>query len=462
MNVTDPTGEIRRAIGFSVAALGLVVLLGGTPGSAHAASPELVKPEKKGLLFKKKSVRLSSTGPLRLRSNAKTLLRFRVPSGWKGSRVGLSLPASRSSSRGISIKRVSVRWKGRTPVRATATRSGKEVRSGKVSRGIPISLDLTPLFRPGQTVDLRISLLGGKSPRFRRLPNLVRLPSGLGAGSTATIAATGDISCHPGSKDWNGGRGTKDACRQADVARLVRPSDDAILLLGDVDQTEGTLTQFRSGFDRSWGHLSDRFRPTPGNHEYRTPDAAGYFEYFGGLGVETGGIGSGYYSFDLGAWRVLSVNSRCKFVPCGAGSKQEVWFRAELEAARSQGKCTLAFWHYPVASGGAFGDTEAVLPLWQAFHELGGDVLLTGHDHNYQRFGPLDAKVRPSGDGPLSWVVGTGGRSHRNATYRAGAESLITGRFGILRMHLHDDYFGWKWVGLTGSQRDAGTAPCRA
>lgn len=444
-----------------LAMVALVALVGVAPEYSDAGGPDVVKPEKKGLLFKKKSVRLSSKGPLLLRSRAKTVLRFRVPSRWKGSRIGLSFPASRVASRGVSIERVSVKWKGQTPMRASTTRSGKEVRSGKVPRRVPIRLDLTPLFRPGQTVDLRIALLGGKAPKFRQLPHMVRLPAGLKTGSTATLAATGDISCHPGSRDWNGGRGTKDACRQADVARLVRPSDDAILLLGDVDQTEGTLTQFESGFHRSWGHLSDRFRPTPGNHEYRTPDAAGYFEYFEGLGVETGGIGAGYYSFDLGAWTVLSVNSRCKLVPCRPGSKQEAWFRAELEAARDEGKCTLAFWHYPVASGGTFGDTAAVRPLWQAFHELGGDVLLTAHDHNYQRFGPLDAEVRPSGDGPLSWVVGTGGRSHRNATYRAGAESLITGRFGLLRMYLHDDYFGWKWVGLTGSQRDTGTAPCR-
>jgi hypothetical protein len=135
-----------------------------------------------------------------------------------------------------------------------------------------------------------------------------------------------------------------------------------------------------------------------------------------------------------------------------------------LETARSEGKCTLAFWHYPVASGGDFGDTKAVLPLWRSFHELGGDILLTGHDHNYQRFGPLDANVAPSDEGPLSWVVGTGGRSLRNATTRpgGGTRSLITGRFGLLRMFLHDDSFGWKWVGLTGAQRDAGTAPCRA
>lgn len=446
------------------AVLGAATLSGIETGPSVASAPQELKPVEKGLLFTNRASRLASTGPLSLRPNAQTLLRFRVPQSWEGSRVGIVFPPSLTSSRGISLKRVAVTWEERVPMRASSPRAGREIRSGKVPRGVEVKLDVSSILRPGRSSDLRIALIGGKAPDFPGLPHLIRLPSGLKETASATLAATGDIACHPGTPKWNGGRGTKTRCRQADVAGLVRPSDDAILLLGDVDQAEGTVGQFRSGFDLSWGHLADRFHPTPGNHEYRTPDAAGYFQYFEELGVETGGIGAGYYAFDLGAWRVLSVNSRCKFVPCSTGSRQESWFRNELETALRQGKCTLAFWHYPVASGGTFGDTEAVLPLWRRFHELGGDVLLTAHDHNYQGFGPLDGNVMPSDDGPLSWVVGTGGRSLRNATARqgGGTRSLITGHFGLLRMFLYEDSFAWKWVGLTGSQRDTGTAPCRA
>jgi len=247
------------------------------------------------------------------------------------------------------------------------------------------------------------------------------------------------------------------------VAGLVADRDEAVLLLGDVQYPDGTLAQFRAGFDPTWGHLADRLRPTPGNHEYYTSGAEGYFDYFDGLGVEVGERGAGYYGFELGEWSVVSLNSNCSSVACETGSPQETWLRTRLAEARTAERCTLAFWHHPAASSGYHGSQSRVGDLWSTFVELGGDVLLTGHDHHYERFSRLDEDLRPTGDGPLSWVIGTGGKSMRDVSSPIdGSARIIDDAFGLLRLELFEDSFAWEWSGLGGAGADSGTTSCRA
>jgi 3',5'-cyclic AMP phosphodiesterase CpdA len=204
-------------------------------------------------------------------------------------------------------------------------------------------------------------------------------------------------------------------------------------------------------------------RPTPGNHEYFTPGAAGYFDYFAGLGIETGGAGDGYYAFDLGDWTFLSLNSNCSSVPCEAGSEQERWLREQLAEAHLAERCTLAFWHHPRASSGSHGSQSRVADLWATFVEQGGDLVLAGHDHHYERFGPLDAEANPTDDGPISWVVGTGGKSLRSASPPiAGSARVIDDAYGLIRMELGPDSFEWEWVGLGDEGADSGAGTCRS
>lgn len=324
---------------------------------------------------------------------------------------------------------------------------------------------------PGRAATIRIEAAPGTRALLRRIPYLFAVsPSPEPPpepepepGDAVQLSAVGDIACSPDSSQWNGGAGTASECRQADVADLVSDQDEAVLLLGDVQYPDGTLAQFQAGFDPSWGHLADRLKPTPGNHEYYTSGASGYFDYFDDLGVETGGSGMGYYEFDLGEWTILSLNSNCSSVACGAGSQQETWFRERLSRARTAERCTLAFWHHPAASSGVHGNQARVADLWSAFVELGGDVLLTGHDHHYERFAMLDSGLSETDDGPLSWVVGTGGKSLRSVSSPSpGTERLIDDAYGLVRFELAAESFSWQWSGVGGARTDSGSSSCRA
>lgn len=203
--------------------------------------------------------------------------------------------------------------------------------------------------------------------------------------SAAVIVAAGDIACGDDSP-------SRAACDHDDVARVIRGvRADAVLLLGDIQYENGTRDEFERHFDRSWGAFKSIIWPAPGNHEYRTPGAAGYFDYFNGVGVASGraGVrGLGYYSLELGDWHLIALNSNCDEIGgCSAGSPQERWLRADLAASRAP--CVLAYWHHPRFSSGGHGDDESVQPLWQALYDHGPAVVLNGHDHDYERTFPM-------------------------------------------------------------------------
>src|SRR6266540_2739287 len=173
----------------------------------------------------------------------------------------------------------------------------------------------------------------------------------------------------------------------------------SIAVLGDIAYPNGSAADFADCFDPPWGRHRPRVRPVPGNHEYQTSGAAAYYDYFG---AAAGDPSKGYYSYDLGAWHVVALNSNCSAVSCSAGSTQEQWLRQDLAAHPAA--CTLAYWHHPRFSSGHNGNATTMSAIWNALHDLGADVVLAGHDHGYQRLGPLDKSGKLAANGMLGQV----------------------------------------------------------
>jgi Bacterial Ig domain/RTX calcium-binding nonapeptide repeat (4 copies)/Calcineurin-like phosphoesterase len=255
-----------------------------------------------------------------------------------------------------------------------------------------------------------------------------------------------------------------------DVAGCTSPGDEAtsaildgqagvVATLGDNAYPDGTPDQFAQCYEPSWGRHKWRTRPSVGNHEYRTPGAAGYFGYFGSAAGEPG---KGYYSYDLGAWHVVVLNSQCwEAGGCEAGAPQEEWLRADLAA--SGASCTLAYWHHARFSSGRIAQLEWTEPLWKALWENGADVVLAGHDHIYERH----ARLAPSGDaspahGIRQFVVGTGGHSHSGIVAPlATSEVRNSDTFGILKLTLREGGYDWLFLPEAGMTfTDAGSESC--
>jgi len=220
----------------------------------------------------------------------------------------------------------------------------------------------------------------------------------------------------------------------------------------------GTLAEFLAVYDQTWGRFQSITQPTVGNHEYGTPGASGYFTYFGS---SAGPSGTGYYSYDVGAWHVVVLNSMCGAVGgCSTGSAQEEWLRTDLAA--SSATCTLAYWHHPRFSSGSHGSAPELEPLWQALYAEGADVVLNGHDHDYERFAPQS----PTGAGdPLGlreFVVGTGGANLVPLEAPiANSEVRSASTFGVLQLTLHASSYDWAFLPETaGGFTDTGQASC--
>jgi len=274
------------------------------------------------------------------------------------------------------------------------------------------------------------------------------------------IAAAGDIACSPLDGSFNGGAGTSTRCRQrATSDLLVGGGFDAVLALGDNQYWEGKLADYLVSFAPSWGRVQSRLRPVPGNHEYMTAGAAGYFDYFGtGVGARS----QGWYSYDLGTWHLVALNSNCAAIGgCGPGSPQLLWLEADLAAHPRA--CTLAYWHHPRFSSGQHGDDSTFDAFWRTLYRFGADVVLVGHDHNYERFAPQDPDAGADPDhGIRELVVGTGGIEQRPfAAIRANSEVRDANGFGVLSLSLHPGGYDWEFLPAAGDAfTDSGTATC--
>lgn len=286
-------------------------------------------------------------------------------------------------------------------------------------------------------------------------------------GADPVIAAAGDTACSTSEAQFNGGLGTANACRQRYTADLLAGANlAAVLPLGDGQHWSGTLAEYRGGYDPTWGRLKAISRPIAGNHDYDTPGASGYFDYFNGIGVATGPAGErgkGWYSWDVGDWHMVALNSECAQIGgCGAGSPQEQWLRADLAAHPA--RCTLAYWHRPLFSSGWTGNTPEMRQIWQDLYDAGADVVLTAHSHTYERFAPQDAAgVADAARGIREFVVGTGGQDHHAlGMIQPNTESVNSTAFGVLKLALHADGYDWQFVPEAGGGgfADSGSGAC--
>lgn len=268
-----------------------------------------------------------------------------------------------------------------------------------------------------------------------------------------TVVAVGDIACRPGQPT------TPLTCQQAATAGLaeqLHPS--AVLALGDEQYQSGSLAGFDDSYAKSWGHLRSITHPVPGNHEYADGKASGYYSYFG---PAAGQPGKGYYSFDLGSWHLVALNAECGFVGgCGPTDPETRWLRADLAAHPAA--CTLAYWHQPRFSSALHGADPTYASWWGVLQAAGAELVLSGHDHDYERFAPQDAAGQADpAHGIVQFVVGTGGRDIY-PFLQVAPNSVIrrAGLFGVLELTLAPGSYRWRFVTLSGATLDSGSATC--
>ena len=287
-----------------------------------------------------------------------------------------------------------------------------------------------------------------------------------GADDTVRVVAAGDIACDPTRPaDPEEGPTVGPTCGHqatSDLALSLRP--DAVLPLGDNVYSNGTLAKYRQYYQPSWGRLDRISHPVPGNHEYITSaesvDGGGYFAYFR---ARAGDVRKGWYSFDLGRWHLIALNGQCPPAGgCGPGSPQERWLRADL-AAHAQDRCVLAYWHEPRFSSGRHGNNRAYRALWDDLHRAGAEIVLNGHDHDYERFAPQTPDGRPDpARGIREFVVGTGGVNLRQfSTVVPNSEVRHNLSFGVLLLELRPDGYNWRFAPTgDGSFSDSGSSTC--
>ncbi|WP_281258391.1 metallophosphoesterase family protein [Nocardioides gansuensis] len=244
------------------------------------------------------------------------------------------------------------------------------------------------------------------------------------------------------------------------TAALLSSTPGTVFTLGDNAYPDGTTADFADCYHPTWGIVKDRTRPVAGNHEYHTTNAAPYYAYFG---AAAGDPTKGWYSYDIGTdWHVVVLNSNCSFVGgCGAGSPQEQWLRADLAA--STRACTVAMWHNPRFSSGIYGDDSSTNAFWQALYQDGAELILTGHEHHYERFAPQNpAGVADPAYGIQQIIVGTGGKDLRWFNTIA-ANSLVRSvtSHGVLKLTLHSASYDWNFLPIPGDAlNDSGTNTC--
>lgn len=362
-----------------------------------------------------------------------------------------------------------------TPTGPNNAKGGPKIKSITVS---PSSATITV----GQTVQLTATVTPGSvsttiswasSNPAAATVSQSGLVSGVAAGST-TISASGSgvtgtssitvTTTPPPNSVVMVGAGDIASCSSSGdeaTALLLDGIAGTVFNLGDNAYDNGTATEFTNCYDPTWGRHKARTMPSPGNHEYGTTDAAGYFGYFGSA---AGDPTKGYYSYDLGDWHVIVLNSNlsCALISCAAGSPQEQWLRADLAANTKA--CTLAYWHHPRFNSGAdHGNDLDVAPLWDALYQYNADVILNGHEHVYERFAPQNPSgVADAARGIRQFTVGTGGRSHYTfGTIQPNSEVRNSTTYGVLKLTLRTSGYDWQFIPVAGSSfTDSGSGAC--
>jgi hypothetical protein len=487
----------RRAAGLSFS-LGLLVALAAalawTP-AARADGRAILTPASG---FVGTSVRVSATGfgrkraatvrvghrrvaAVRTRANGTFRASFKIPAGVRG----LVRVVSRSRSRRVvnffrvataagdpgaseiaSATGTRLRWAPRrAPVAATIGLRGSRFHS---MRRVRITFGDTKVkgTRTGSggrfSTRVVVPALTVGSHRVRVRAGAKQLTFKFAVTPDPLVLAAGDIACDPKSPGFNGGAGTATGCHMRQTSDVILGAKaDAVLALGDNQYEAGTLGNFQASFQPSWGRFKGIIHPAPGNHEYLDQDARGYFDYYG---AQAGDRSKGYYSFDIGSWHLIALNSNCTEpnVHCGIGFAQERWLRADLQTHRN--RCVLAYWHHPYFSSGQSGNSPTMRDLFNALYEARADLVLVAHDHVYERFAPQtpDGQLDLT-NGIRQIVVGTGGRDLHTFKKPAKPNSEVQNAdtFGALSLRLRRDSYEWQFLPEAGRAfRDSGSQLC--
>jgi len=241
----------------------------------------------------------------------------------------------------------------------------------------------------------------------------------------------------------------------AATARALDRIPGTVFTAGDHAYPAGEAKQFNECYDPNWGRHKARTRPAPGNHDYLTQNGGPYYDYFGEL---AGPDRRGYYSYELGTWHIVSMNST---IAAGKGSPQLEWLKKDL--AEHPAPCTLAYWHIPLFSSGAHGGDPHMQEVWKVLYERHADVVINGHDHDYERFAPQNpnGKADPA-RGIREFVVGTGGGGvYKFKRIRPNSEVRNYQSYGVIKLTLRPTDYSWEFVRALGEPfTDSGTAPC--
>jgi acid phosphatase type 7 len=374
----------------------------------------------------------------------------------------LRIYANSASTNGISLYPVSVSSWGETNITySTAPSLGSLfATTGPVSAGTWKEIDVTSLIKSSALVSLALGTPGATAISLASRESGANAPQLIVTTSlsdtSVLLLAAGDIAkCADGTPvPTNGAQITSD---------MLLNATGALFTLGDNSNDAGSPSDYANCFDSTWGRLKSRINPALGNHDqiYGDNQALPYFDYFGAASHPDS---FGYYSLDLGAWHIVVLNAECGVgkVGCGAGSTQEQWLRKDL-AAHSQ-KCTLAIWHQPLFTSGTQAATPGMLAFWQALYDYHAEIILNGHDHNYERFAPQDPQANPDpANGLREFVVGTGGASLdvSSLPLAANEEVRSAAAYGYIQLTLKPDSYAWQFIPQSGKTfTDSGTGVC--
>jgi len=290
------------------------------------------------------------------------------------------------------------------------------------------------------------------NPRTKTVDQAPQRHAAQNGQKTFVLVGAGDIA---GCADLSGAEAT---------AKLIERIPGTIFAAGDLAYQRGTYEEFQRCYEPTWGRFKARTHPAPGNHEYNGSPGNGYFRYWG---KQAGEPGKGYYSYDLGAWHIVVLNTNCGVKGlggCGQGSPEETWLKADIAAHADA--CILAYGHHALFSSGLIAkhaEHPELQIFWQDLHDAHADLILAGHEHSYERFAPQSPEGDPDPEhGIREIVVGTGGRSHSPLGYaKPNSEARDDRTYGVLKLTLSPGKYHWEFIPVEGSKfRDSGTGDC--
>lgn len=394
----------------------------------------------------------------------RSYLRFSVSNTSSISKATLRIYANSALSSGISVNRTGSSWGETTINYGNAPAVGSLVKtSAAVSAYTWISVDVTSYVNANGTFSFALTdpsstALSLASRESTNKPQLVITYGGTAPTPTpASVPSVTPVPA-PGTDPYIFFTGdSRSGCTTAaqNVVNLIKkyPSSVPVLFNGDATNT-GAYSEFTDCFNTTYGQIKSQLRPVPGNHEYLTSGASGYYSYFGS---QAGPSGKGYYSYNVGTWHLINLNSE---IDISSTSAQLSWLKTDL--ANNPASCTLAIWHRPRFSSGEHGDSSDTGSLFTALYNAGAEIVLSGHDHDYERFAPQN----PSGSadsarGIRQWVVGTAGVAMRSfSTIRANSQFRNNTNYGALKLTLHSSSYDWQFINTSGSIIDSGSTAC--